>query len=474
MIITTLLLLPLLFAVGLGFVTSPFKIKTLFLMSTILTALGAFFSAGDAVVCSWIPALGIQFKLGVDGLSWVMLLLTSGTFLAVALASWTSGAPHSPWFYLSLLVTQSALIGVFTAQDLFLFYTFWELAILPAFFMMMGWGGEGKGAATIKFLLYSLAGSFCLLVALLYLYVQSPTHSFDMQALSQIHLVPLAQFFVFGLLFLAFAIKTPLFPLHTWQPGAYFKSPFLTTMVLAGVLSKMGIYGMLRLLPLFPLGFSRFAEPLLILVIIGMLYASSVALAQHHMKRLIAYSSIAHMGLIVAGILTMTTQGIQGSVLQMVAHAVSVLGLLYVAQLIYSRTGTLEMFQLGGLRTASPLLAGSFLVIVLGSIGVPLTSGFVGECLLLFSLFEVHPIFSVLAGFCLILSAWYMLKLVQHVMLGKPMHPEKSVDLSLSFVEKVALGAFVVAILAIGIFPHYILQAVSTFTTHALASGALL
>lgn len=476
MILGLLIALPLLAALIVSQVRSPQGLKACLLVSTTLTLGGALFTRSHSLSMPWITSLGIQFKLGVDGLSWIMLLLTCGAFFFIALSSISSTPKNTSAFYALMLVTQAALIGVFTAQNMFLFYVFWELAILPAFFMLMGWGSEGKGAATIKFLLYSLAGSFCLLVPLLYLYTLTPIpHSFDLAAFSALSLSPMTQLWVFGSFFIAFAIKTPLVPFHTWQPGTYFKSSLLTTMVLAGVLSKMGIYGMLRLLPLAPAGFSQYGKGLIILCIVGILYASTIALAQYQFKRLIAFSSIAHMGLIVAGILTQTSQGVQGAMLQMVSHAISALGLLFIAQLIFTRTGTLETFQLGGIRKKSPFLAGGFLVILMGSIGLPFTNGFVGECLLLSGLFDVHPLFALFAGLSLIISAWYMLKLYQTVMLGKYMHPTEELPaFNLQISEKIALWLLITAVVGLGLFPQFILDAAAPVANAILHTGAIL
>ena len=414
-----------------------------------------------AVNVPWISSLGIHFAVSIDGISLLLVLLTTLLVPFIILSSVESryDKPHS--LYGLILMMQMALIGVFTAGDGFLFYVFWELALIPIYFICLIWGGENRGQVTFKFFVYTLAGSLLMLVALVYLYLQTPgTHSFDITALySAGHALPAsAQGFVFWGLFIAFAIKMPVFPFHTWQPDTYTTAPTQGTMLLSGIMLKMGIYGVIRwLIPVVPLGVAEWGFTALILSVIGIVYASCIALVQKDLKRLIAYSSIAHVGLISAGVFTLSKLGIQGAVIQMVSHGIIVFALFYIVDIISERAKTRSLSELGGIRNVAPILATVFIIVMLGSVALPLTSGFVGEFLLINSLVHYQLWIGAVAGLTMILGAVYMLKAFQKAMSGEVSYLVTGfTDLTLN--EKIVLYPMVVLIIVIGVYPAPLLN----------------
>jgi NADH-quinone oxidoreductase subunit M len=382
-------------------------------------------NAESQFVCNypWIPSLGINFHVATDGISMLMILLTTVLTPLIIYSSFGHHYSKPQNFYGLILLMQMALIGVFTAMDGFLFYIFWELALIPIYFICLLWGGENRAKITFKFFLYTMVGSLFMLVALIYLFQQTPgTHSFDINALYAAGqaLDIDAQRAIFWGLFLAFAIKMPIFPLHTWQPDTYVVAPAQGTMLLSGIMLKMGIYGAIRwLLPMVPDGVAAYADFAMVLAIIGIIYASLIAWVQTDMKRLIAYSSIAHVGLIAAGVFSLSEQGISGAVYQMLSHGINVFALFFIADMIEQRTKTRLMGNLGGVRTVAPKFATFFMVIMMGSVALPLTNGFPGEFLLLNGVYQASGMYAFFAGITIILGAVYMLNAYQKSMLGE-------------------------------------------------------
>ncbi len=410
----------------------------------------------------WIPSLGISFKVGIDGISAVLVLLTNLLVPFIILSSFHKknyGNPHV--FYSLILLMQMALIGVFIALDGFLFYIFWELALIPIYFICLLWGGENSAKVTFKFFLYTLIGSLFMLVALIYVYLQTPgNHSFDIQALYAAgKALPIsAQSWVFWGMFLAFAIKMPIFPLHTWQPDTYTVAPTQGTMLLSGIMLKMGIYGVIRwLLPLVPLGVHEWSNVAINLSVIGIVYASCIAIVQKDLKRLIAYSSIAHVGLISAGIFTMTVQGLQGAMVQMVSHGINVFALFYIIDEIEDRTGTRNLDELGGVRSIAPKFATAFMIVMLGSVALPFTNGFVGEFLLMNGLFQYGAWTTAIAGLSIILGAIYMLNAYQKTMLGE-LNTKTANFPDMNTEEMSILIPVVLMVVAFGIYPKPLLE----------------
>ncbi len=414
----------------------------------------------------WIQSIGAHFNVALDGISMVLVLLTAFLVPIIILSGFDKKYENPSLFYTLVLFMQMALVGVFVARDGFLFYVFWELALIPIYFICLLWGGEGRGKITFKFFVYTLAGSLFMLAALILLYINTPVnysgiHSFDITALYDAgqHLLSTnEQTFVFWSFFLAFAIKMPIFPFHTWQPDTYVTAPTQGTMLLSGIMLKMGTYGLIRwMLPMTPDAFETWGPTVVVLSIISVVYASAMAIVQKDFKRLIAYSSIAHVGLISAGILsfnvhTGTTEGLTGSIIQMFAHGVNVVGLFFIADIILKNTGTREMSKLGGIRNVSPQFAALFLIVLLGSVALPMTNGFVGEFLLLNGISQYSLLACAIAGTTVILGAVYMLRSYQVVMLGET-NSTTSGFAALTGNEKAVLVIVCAAVIAFGVYP---------------------
>ncbi|HVD97095.1 MAG TPA: NADH-quinone oxidoreductase subunit M [Cytophagaceae bacterium] len=404
----------------------------------------------------WIEALGINFYVGMDGISLLLVLLTTFLVPLIILASFSTEYTKPNVFYALILLMQSALIGVFVARDAFLFYIFWELALIPIYFICLLWGGENKGKITFKFFLYTLVGSLIMLLGIIFLYLKAG--SFAYEDIIKLTLTGEEQTFVFWTFFMAFAIKMPIFPLHTWQPDTYATAPAPGTMLLSGIMLKMGIYGVIRwMLPVVPAAMIQWGPLAVILSVIGIIYASVIAIMQKDFKKLIAYSSIAHVGLISAGIFSRTTEGLQGGMIQMLSHGFCVVGLFFIIDLIYARTKTMELEKLGGIRNQAPFLTVMFVIVMLGSVALPLTSGFVGEYLLFVGLFTYNPWLAAVAGLSIILGAVYMLNTFQKVMLGEPKAEFEGFK-PLAISDKIVLIVIAFFILYIGIYPKTFLE----------------
>lgn len=406
----------------------------------------------------WIPSLGISFNVGMDGISLVLVLLTTFLLPIILLSSLLSSLKNKPSFYALALVMQSALVGVFVAKDLFLFYIFWELALIPIYFICLLWGDENRKLVTFKFFIYTLFGSLIMLAAIIYLYTVAPEKSFALENIYSTQLSAREQGYIFAALFLAFGIKMPIFPLHTWQPSTYTSAPIAGTMLLSGIMLKMGIYGVIRwVLPVLPTALMNWGWLAALLSVIGIVYASIIAIKQSNYKTLIAYVSIAHVGLIAAGLFSNSVEGLQGVIAQMLAHGVNVVGILFVIQILWNRTGTLEISKLGGLRNQMPQFAVFFVVIMMASIALPSTNGFVGEFLLFVGIFNYNPYLAAVAGLTIILGAVYMLSSYQKIMLGET-KSEYNHILDLSIIEKSILIPIVIVIFVFGLFPNLVLD----------------
>ena len=407
----------------------------------------------------WLESMGISLKFGMDGISLLLVMLTVFLLPVIILASFSHSYNRPSAFYSLVLLMEMALIGVFTASDGLIFYIFWELALIPAYFICAVWGGNDRIRITFKFFIYTFTGSLLMLVALIYLYFKTPLpHSFDFQWLYTAKLTFAEQTWIFLAFFLAFAIKIPVFPFHTWQPDTYAGAPAAGSMLLAGIMLKMGIYGMIRwLIPVCHDAMLQWGGVAMILAVTGIVYASVIAIRQRDMKRLVAYSSIAHVGLIAAGVFSLTTLAMQGAVIQMVSHGINIVGLFIVIDLIEQRTGTRTISDLGGIALKAPRLAIFFMIILLGSVALPLTNGFIGEFLLLLGIFEYSKIFAAIAGLTIIFSAVYMLRMYQRTMLGKTNEITGEIR-DITWPEMAALIPLVVMIFWIGLFPGMFLD----------------
>jgi NADH-quinone oxidoreductase subunit M len=407
---------------------------------------------------TWISNLNIEYAVAMDGISLPLVMLTVILLPIILATGLFSSLKEKPGFYALALVMQSALIGVFTAKDLFLFYIFWELALLPIYFICLQWGDENRKPVTFKFFLYTLVGSLFMLVAVIYLYLQTPDHSYSLDSIYALNLSALDQAFVFAALVLAFGIKMPIFPLHTWQPATYTSAPIPGTMLLSGIMLKMGIYGVIRwVIPVTPIAIEEYGIYVVIAAVAGILYTSILAIRQSNYKTMIAYVSIAHVGLIAAGVFSANFIGLQAAVVQMVAHGVNVVGLFLIIELIVQRTGTLEIEKLGGLRHQAPVLNVFFVIIMMASIALPLTNGFIGEFMLFVGLFQYQPVITVFAGLTIIFGAVYMLSSFQKIMLGEAKSEYQNIsDITLS--EALPLLPIILLIIVLGLYPNLILD----------------
>jgi len=420
-----------------------------------------------AVVMPWIPKAGIYFTAGIDGISMIMVLLTTLLVPLIILTTLKHQYKNANVFYALILFMQAGLLAVFTAQDGFLFYVGWEAALIPIYFICAMWGGENRIRVTIKFFIYTFAGSLFMLLGIIYLNMQTQSRTFDLHEFYNLNLDAHQQSWIFWAFFLAFAIKMPIFPFHTWQPDTYTEAPSAGTMMLSGIMLKMGIYGVIRwLIPIAPLGVMQWGLMALILSVIGIVYASIIAFKQKDGKRLVAYSSIAHVGLIAAALFTFvnfngnfvwTSQSLQGALIQMLNHGINVVGLFFIWDIISSRLNTREISQMGGIAKVAPKFAIAFLIIVLGTVALPLTNGFIGEFLLLNGVFQYNIWIAAIAGLTMIFGAVYMLRMYKGVMQGET-NALTITFTDISGSESIALGIICLLIIVIGVYPQPILH----------------
>ena len=408
----------------------------------------------------WISKPNISFALQADGLALAMLLLTTALTPIIIYSSFGNTYKNPKAFYALILFMTFAMAGTFLASDGLLYYIFWELSLIPIYFVALIWGNgdaEERKKAVVKFFIYTLAGSLFMLVAFIYLYQKAG--SFLISDLTPLKLSATEQFWIFLAFFLAYAIKIPLIPFHTWQAEVYQKAPTVGTMLLSGIMLKMGLYSVIRWqLPIAPLAAKEYMNVFIGLGIAGVIYGSIVALRQKDLKKLLAYSSLAHVGLIAAGAYTLTLDGLRGAVLQMIAHGFVVLGLFFVAEIIFRRYETRNISEMGGIRAQSPKFTSMFLILVLASVALPSTFNFVGEFTVLYSLSQINIWFALLGGTTIILGAYYMLKMFQHVMLG-----ETNVKLfaDVTFNEGLSLVIIIAVLFFFGMYPKPIVDLIT-------------
>ena len=407
----------------------------------------------------WVASAGISFSLGMDGITMLMLLLTNLLAPLIVLSSWSRVFDSEARYYGLVLLMLAALNGVFLAQDGLLFYIFYELALIPIYFICAIWGGENRIRITLKFFIYTFVGSLFMLLSLLWVYLQTPGgHSFAWADLAAVQLPDSTANWVILGFFLAFAVKMPVFPFHTWQPDTYVAAPTGGTMLLSGIMLKMGVYGMIRwMIPLAPEAMHTLAPTFMVLAVIGIVYASIIALKQSDLKRLIAYSSIAHVGLIAAGVLAWNKAGMQGSLIQMLNHGINVVGLFFVVDLIERRIGTRSLADMGGIAKSAPKFAALFMIIMLGSVAVPLTNGFPGEFLLLNGVWNYNFWMGAVAGLTIIFGAVYMLRAYGLVMFGEA-NRDTANFADVDGREMLVLGVIAGLVLVLGFFPGWILN----------------
>jgi NADH-quinone oxidoreductase subunit M len=406
----------------------------------------------------WMPTFGIGYIVGIDGISLFLVLLTTFLMPLAIAASWTVQDKIKEYLFF-MLVLETGMLGAFVALDLFLFYVFWEVMLVPMYFLIGVWGGTRRIYAALKFVVYTMAGSLPMLVAIIYLasrYAQvNQTMTFDLLQLYDLRLPVNEQIWLFLAFGLSFAIKVPLFPFHTWLPDAHVEAPTAGSVILAGVLLKMGTYGFLRFaMPLFPDAAQVFTPLIIALAVIGIIYGAGVAMMQPDLKKLVAYSSVSHLGFVMLGLFALNIQGIQGGIYQMVSHGLSTGALFLLVGMLYDRRHTRMIADFGGLWYRLPVLSVMFLIVTFASIGLPGLNGFIGEFLILLGAFSVTPGWTAAAATGIILGAIYMLWMFRRVFFGPMTHPENQKLSDLNQRELLILIPVVALIIIMGIYPQ--------------------
>lgn len=472
MIPVLLIVIPLLTGLAAFLIKNEKAVRTWALFSSIVTLIVSVVGLTVLKEAKWLEhqsafmsTLGSSFAVKLDGMGQLLCLLNTIAFPLIFISTWNSTYKKPNSFFALMLLSQAGMMGVFLAMDALLFYFFWELALIPVYFLCSQWGGEKRIAVTFKFFIYTFVGSLLMLVGILFIYAKTPEHSFSIQSFyaTGASLSNKDQTWLFWLFFIAFAVKMPIFPFHTWQPDTYEQSPTATTMVLSGVMVKMGVLGLIRwLLPVLPLASYSWGDVASSMAVIGMIYASLIAIKQDDIKRLVAYSSIAHIGLMCVAIFSENKLSIQGVMIQMFNHGINIIGLWIVVELIERQFGTRKLSELGGLAQKAPAMAILFVIIALANIALPLTNAFIGEFLMFSGIFgstitKYNIWFTVLAGICIILAAIYTLNLVRKIFYGESVaRTANALDIQLN--EKLALGAIVVLIFWMGVYPQPVLN----------------
>lgn len=407
----------------------------------------------------WITTFGINYHMGIDGISLLLIMLTTLLSILSILASWKSITTGIKGFFIMMLLLETGMLGVFCSLDLFMFYVFWEVMLVPMYFLIGMWGGPRKLYAAIKFVLFTMFGSLLMLVGIIYILFEyqkvTGELSFDMLAIiNNLSFGYEQQLWLFGAFALAFAIKVPLFPFHTWLPDAHVQAPTAGSVILAGVLLKMGTYGFIRIcLPMFPDATVAYMPYISVLAIIAIIYGALVAMVQKDVKSLVAYSSVSHMGFVMLGLFALNMQAMEGAVMQMINHGISTGALFLLVGMIYERRHTRLIEDFGGLTKVMPVFTVIFMIVTLSSIGLPLTNGFIGELLILLGTFKANVWYAVFAASGVILSACYMLWMFQRVFFGKLTNEENKKLLDLDWREKIIMIPIVILIFWIGIYP---------------------
>lgn len=463
-----LIFIPLITGLVAFFIKNERTVKSWALFSSIVTLgislAGVYYSKNNALSgytfnYEWLKYMGASFSVILDGTGRILTLLTGIAFPVIFIATWKSSYKNPAAYFGLMLLAQTGLMGVFVAADALLFYFFWELALIPVYFLCSRWGGEKRIQATFKFFIYTFAGSLLMLIGIIYVYLHTePTtvsqHNFSLYSFYNVSLNPFQQNWLFWLFFIAFAIKMPIFPFHTWQPLAYEQSPTSVTMVLSGIMVKMGLFGVIRwLLPVFPLAVVKFDNIVIGLSVVGIIYASLIAIKQDDLKRLIAYSSIAHIGLMCAALFTVQPIAAEGVMIQMFNHGINIIGLWIVVDLLEKQLGVRKISQLGGIAQKAPVLTILLVVIAFANIALPLTNSFVGEFMMFAGLYRFNIWYTAVAGLSIILAAVYTLAMVQKVFYGEA--NELTVNTKeISLNEKLALGILLVLIFVAGVYPQ--------------------
>ena len=472
MISVLLILIPLLTGLVAFFIRNERTVRAWALVSSIITmavslsGLTVFKDSGYLEFhAEWLQPLGSSFSLKLDGMGQLLCLLTAIAYPLIFISTWNNSYKNACNFFALMLCGQAGLMGVFLAMDALLFYFFWELALVPMYFLCSIWGGEKRIRVTFKFFIYTFVGSVLMLIGILYVYFETKDHSFALDSFYSVELSNGKQNFLFWLFFIAFAIKMPIFPFHTWQPDTYEQAPTATTMVLSGVMVKMGLFAVIRwLMPVLPAASFAWGDVVTTLAITGMIYASLIAIQQDDLKRLVAYSSIAHIGLMCAAIFAENSAGMEGVMLQMFNHGINIIGLWMVVAFIERRYGTRKISDLGGLAQKAPVLTILLVTIALANIALPFTNAFVSEFMMFNGIFssavtKYNLWFTAIAGISIILGAVYTLNMIRRVFYGNTnVLTGEAADIGIQ--EKLALGIVVILIFWMGIYPQPMLNIV--------------
>ncbi|WP_437559307.1 NADH-quinone oxidoreductase subunit M [Acidithiobacillus sulfuriphilus] len=422
---------------------------------------------------AWIPSLNIHYHLGVDGISLWFILLTSFLTILVVISSWTNIQQRVAQYMGAFLIMEGLMIGVFCALDAILFYVFWEAMLIPMFLIIGIWGGPNRVYATIKFFLYTFLGSVLMLVALLYLYFHAD-HSFNLLTFQQIPIGSTAQILIFIAFFLAFAVKIPMWPVHTWLPDAHVEAPTGGSVILAAVMLKMGAYGFLRLsLPIVPDASRELAWVMIGLSLIAIIYVALVAVVQEDMKKLIAYSSIAHMGFVTLGFFVFTAVAMEGSIIQMLSHGFVSAAMFLCVGVLYDRMHTRQIKAYGGVVNTMPIFASLMMLFAMANVGLPGTSGFVGEFMVVLGTYQVYPWAAILAATSLITGAAYTLWLFKRVIFGGVTHPAVAALKDANGREVLVLGALAFFTLLLGVWPAPFLDILHSSVHHLVEQVAI-
>ena len=467
-ILTVVVFLPLAFA-GLGLLLKGSWSKYLATLGTLVTFVVSlhlwYHDSGVSgfrfsETMNWIPSLGIQYKLGVDGFSlWLILLTTILSFLSVVFST-GSIQQREKEYYFFMLVLECGMLGALVALDVFLFYIFWEAMLIPMYFLIGIWGGKEKIYAAIKFFIFTLVGSVLMLVAILYLYFKAG-QTFELSLWYNLELNLTEQLWLFAAFALSFAIKVPMVPLHTWLPDAHVQAPTAGSVILAGILLKMGTYGFVRFaMPLFPEALLKSQSLLAGLAVIGIVYGALVAMVQKDIKKLVAYSSVSHLGFVMLGLMSLSPHAINGAVYQMLNHGISTGALFLLVGMIYDRTHTREIKDYGGIAKQVPIFTVIFMIVTFSSIALPGTNGFIGEFLILSGSYASLPWLTIVASTGVVLSAVYMLWMVERVFFGEMRNPKLATLTDLKWKEIFVMAPLVVLIFWMGVQPKFFLDKV--------------